>query len=673
MKIDFIQISNVLSFKYYVDVNDAPKIEFEDGVNILIGQNGSGKSTALEVINFIFKKVLFVSYNVNHESYARRDAINLNDRRSILQAHNHEKYHREFRLEPNWHSEREPQTIRIQIRLDDIDKKNIQLLLDNNSKLDSVRSVYSNDNFTSSYTKDIFQIDIVLDGVNKTFQLKGDHNDAGLQYLVRYNYYRELINLYNRENPKDMIPELHESFTLIGGYRNYSSFSPTVSLAEEAATQLQRISQSESGRSSNSTDGGEPSIFNVVRLRAADKHFNLVFTDRSEAAALQLANDEEFLKEINEKLKLINLKVQIKLERKNVWAYSFKFHDLKTARVIDNINSLSAGQKSIIHLIFEAYGRGKINGGVVVIDEPEIHLHYQFQYEYLRILEKLKDEQKSQYILVTHSEALISSETIGRIKRFALDENKNSVVKHPAISADTKTLVKILDNTKSTYAFFAKKVLLVEGDSDRYFFKGFLSKVRPDLSQEIAVLDIGGKGNYHSWRDLFESFGLEVFYIGDFDNVFSLEVDGSALLTQGDYETFAEAEKQSALDNLNADQQSRLKARHDALIADTNFLSKPQRALWKPLFETFGNLAQSTRSGIISKVKAAHPNLTNQIDALYAKKVFILKHGALEDYAGTKNKSLSEIIKVCENFDTWLNRGDDKVKEIQAIFQQITS
>jgi predicted ATP-binding protein involved in virulence len=51
VKIKSLQISNVLSFPYHADVADAAKITFEDGLNIVIGENGSGKSTALEVIS----------------------------------------------------------------------------------------------------------------------------------------------------------------------------------------------------------------------------------------------------------------------------------------------------------------------------------------------------------------------------------------------------------------------------------------------------------------------------------------------------------------------------------------------------------------------------------------------------------------------------------------------
>ena len=44
MRIEYLQISNILSFKYVSDITQAEKVVFDDGLNIIIGENGSGKS-----------------------------------------------------------------------------------------------------------------------------------------------------------------------------------------------------------------------------------------------------------------------------------------------------------------------------------------------------------------------------------------------------------------------------------------------------------------------------------------------------------------------------------------------------------------------------------------------------------------------------------------------------
>ena len=191
--------------------------------------------------------------------------------------------------------------------------------------------------------------------------------------------------------------------------------------------------------------------------------------------------------DINDKLELLNLQFNIELTDLRTWSYEFRFRDTKNNRDLGDINSLSAGQKSIIHLIFEAYGRDDVNGGLIIIDEPEIHLHYQFQFEYLKILEKLAKEQGVQYIIVTHSEGFISNKTIGHVKRFSLNEERNSVVCTPDVREDQRKLIEILNNTWAARVLFLDRVLLVEGQDDEYFFRAAIKKLQPDLSQNINI------------------------------------------------------------------------------------------------------------------------------------------------------------------------------------------
>lgn len=280
-------------------------------------------------------------------------------------------------------------------------------------------------------------------------------------------------------------------------------------------------------------------------------------------------------------------------------------------RELGDINSLSAGQKSIIHLIFEAYGRDNIKGGLVVIDEPEIHLHYQFQSKYLKILEDLAREQKIQCILVTHSEGFISDDTIKYIKRFSLNEERNSVMYVPEITEDQRGLIKILNNTQAARVLFLNKVLLVEGQDDEYFFRDVIKRLQPDLSQNINIYGVNGKDNMSSvnslsFKDFFESFGLKVYFIKD------LDATGKDL-----YE------------------------------------NKEQRSL------------RTDEEN--NRYREEHLDVDEKIESRYPFGEFYLKKGAIEQYT-RKEKGIDHVIDFCENdMDNFLKSDDEKAKEICKI------
>lgn len=616
MKIKFLQVSNILSFKHFENIEDAPKITFDKNLSILIGQNGSGKSTALEIINFIFRRVLFIPYNRNRDLYIQRTTIDVKQKKQILAKMSNVQYYREFRLDRNYDFEDKTQKIRVVVELDDIDRANIQHLKDNRDKLSPIVGLYSAESmFADGACQNEYQLDITLDSTNKTYTVQ-TQQDMGYTYLSAYNLYKEIIEIYNEENPDTQIINLAESFALIGGYRNYNSYATHVSLGggNTAPKQIQTIRLTEYSKSTNSAESSEPSIFSLVRLRMADQCFNLIGTKMDQKECEQAANDLDFIKQINEKLKIVNLKVEIKLLDYSNWNFTFSFIDTKRDRVISDINSLSAGQKAITHLVFEAYGRGDIKGGLVIIDEPEIHLHYQFQNEYLRVIEKLNAEQGCQYILVTHSESLINSETINNVVRLSLDEHGYTIINQPIITTDQKWLVKILDNKRSTHAFFGSKVLLVEGDSDRYFFRAILGeieeKLKKGLVQDITVLDINDKKKDTEWRALFDAFGLKTFFITDLDYAWKFCPTETAIK-----------------------------------------INTPQ---------------------LVSQFLANHPNVITSIEAEYPNGTFILKEGDLEIYLGIQ-KGLSQVINFCHtDLKTYLaNTADTKVKEVRMIMSLI--
>ncbi len=616
MKLISLQMSNVLSFRYFANVGDSPKISFDDDLNIIIGENGSGKSTALEVINFIFRRVLYKQYNLNQDVYSQRNTVNADQRRQVLMPTNNNSFNG-FRLDPNWNSESSPQTIRVAVRLDEIDKKNLLYLQTKRDDINKWAERYTTRSpSATSGSGDIYTLDIVLNKNDKTFSVQPQDcvADFGYEYLTDYNFFKETISLYNLENSDSPIESLYESFTLISSYRNYHSFNVSVSLRDSLpATQMQQLRSADFNRSLNANDSNEPSIFALVRLRVAEKHFELIPQKMSDEECEMAANQLPFILEINKRLRIVNLKCRIRLLDLRTWQYSFEFLDLRRNKTISDINSLSAGQKSITHLVFEAYGRGDLKGGLVIIDEPEIHLHYQFQHEYLQVIRDLNKHQQCQYILVTHSEALINSSTITSVRRFALSSDGNTDIHFPRLTEEQKVLIRILDNTRSTYAFFAKKVVLVEGDSDRYFFKAAVQATYQELDQEIAILHVAGKNELTQWTSLFENFGLIVYRIADLDYAYS---------------KFYPDEQQQRLKDCAA----------------------------------------------VANFRATHSDLDDRISAEYANRTFILKHGDLEHYLGIQ-KGLANIIEFCgSKLSTYLKSSNNPLSaEVRKIIEQIAA
>lgn len=485
MRVNYLQLSNILSFKYEEDINNAFKIEFDPDLNIIIGENGSGKSTVLEAMNLVFTRALFKritnSYS-SHRSY-------YTDRKNMLQIDdNYSNRTLGLRLQPNWSSEEAQQRVRVSIKLDNIDRANIDHIVDNYSHIKKTLENYSIIPMPEFCALDS-DMDIEIDITFKQAKYDEDNTykshyrdpvpDYIKFYLEYYHAINEAITVYNEDNT-DHIAPLENTFSMLSAFRDYGNDNSQIHLYNgdgPSGDVFQNVKNRLIPHSINEHSSGMPAIFDFIKLKLGEDHFKRVKEGKNINDATATINNSPIIKKINEKLRILNLQLSVKPVSIRRWSYEFKFRDIKNDRELGDINSLSAGQKSIIHLIFEAYGRDDVKGGLIIIDEPEIHLHYQFQSKYLKILEDLAKEQEIQCILVTHSEGFINDNTIRYIKRFSLNEERNSVMYVPEITEDHKGLTKILNNTQAARILFLNKVLLVEGQDDEYFFRDVIIKI----------------------------------------------------------------------------------------------------------------------------------------------------------------------------------------------------
>ncbi len=136
---------------------------------------------------------------------------------------------------------------------------------------------------------------------------------------------------------------------------------------------------------------------------------------------------------------------------------------------------------------------------ILAIEEPEAHLHPAMQYQFLRFLKKNKTEKKVRQIFVTtHSTHITSSVYLDEMICLHNEKGETSVGypgKTFSIDAEKskKYVQRFLDATKSDI-LFAQKVILVEGLAEQLLLS-ILAKYENESLEEkhIAVINVGGR------------------------------------------------------------------------------------------------------------------------------------------------------------------------------------
>jgi predicted ATP-dependent endonuclease of OLD family len=176
------------------------------------------------------------------------------------------------------------------------------------------------------------------------------------------------------------------------------------------------------------------------------------------------------------------------------------------------LSDLSAGQQSILLILFAIYGND-LKDGFMVIDEPELHIHPQLQKELAVLLNQLSEQHGTQFFLSTYSALFINEENITNVYRFQNENADETRIFNPhlQIASDDAKLVHLLRYENLSKIFFVDKIILVEGDSDLYFFAHYLKWLQEQPGRESIIgtyelININGKGSYKSRHRFLNKF-----------------------------------------------------------------------------------------------------------------------------------------------------------------------
>lgn len=237
---------------------------------------------------------------------------------------------------------------------------------------------------------------------------------------------------------------------------------------------------------------------------------------------------KRFIKSLESLFKITNLEIPFD-ETRDEWITALYKEDGKY--FLDIISAGSGFQQIIQLLAFLHLHKPK----VLLLDEPDAHLHSDLQNSTLRLIKNLSQERSIQILMATHSPTFIDATPLEEI--LLIDKNRKEPGKFQS-DAEVETELQShgiqIVKTKLTEALKSQRVLFVENDENDYlsFLKSFGELAYEDFPircKDLVVISIGD-GNPDWPYDAIEAFNklvhsnVKYMYLRDKDHLTESEI-----------------------------------------------------------------------------------------------------------------------------------------------------
>lgn len=184
-----------------------------------------------------------------------------------------------------------------------------------------------------------------------------------------------------------------------------------------------------------------------------------------------------------------------------------------------NATELGAGfQNAIVLAILKAFEDRKKQGALFLIEEPEMYLHPQMQRSLYKTIRQIGET--NQVIYITHSPHFVTIPEFNEIVIVSKNNNGTHIKKSTLKTSDAlkNKFRKELDPERNEM-FFARKLLIVEGDTEKMAFPEFAKRMGIDFDGVgSTIIEVGGKRNLIDFVDLAISFEIPVGLVYDTDS-----------------------------------------------------------------------------------------------------------------------------------------------------------
>lgn len=650
MKLKSITIENIRSFR------ERTTIEFDKGFHILIGPNAGGKSNLLDIITIAIRHYFVKVFTITEQSDQRGFF------RTIQQPqlfHPVQNYLKKFIGNKNNTS-----SIEIVFEVTKEDLENINEIKRKKEIFKRSLEKYRNrDNFIriiESVCRNLENSDL-REGMELRYIIQnyqppnpaGNNERAYLSYLNNF----ELFLILSEEEI-----DLKPVYLYFSPYRAMNVSNLQANLSARNFYQLYQNYATSTSRSMSSAIGLACFYFSQKRRR-------LEIDAKDDGYHDQWKNDEE-VKLVTDYLKKLGYDWDINLidHNKNIYEITLK----KDGREF-LLTQASSGEKEIINFLLGIFALN-IRNGLIIIDEPDLHLHPQWQRLLIELFVELSNKTDNQFIIATHSAIFIDERTISDVIRIYKDDTgtSKSIKIREEYLPQARDILHIVNSYNNEKLFFADKVVLVEGIMDRLIFKKLISFYQSESGrpQVVEVLDVGGKHNFDKYKQLLEEIECKYYIIADLDYVKELaERDGNhqvKALFNTDY---------SSIDKTIKDKKSLDGKRLSEVIEEAievNGITEELKSVWNYVKSRHLKLKDKLTEEEINKLREyINQKEEENIFLLYGGDKF--EYGEIEDFLPDEYKNLDGVIELTkpDNFKNWFEENAVERRRLKEIAYKI--
>lgn len=636
MKVNSLQIKNVKSFR------EEELISFNDDFNILIGPNGGGKSNLLDTTTILINQFFLqpaITQTTNNGLRLRKQSAFSNVDQLL------EKYI----------GEDEESKIVIELKISPEDIQNIESLIEHKEELRDALSPFSQLNGIQRRLNfiDNWSLDEISEGQTVEYEIQNNNAPNSTQQPDRMflEYLQHLDAFIILAQDIDEI-DLQPSYFYFSPYRGGVEENKEVTLHSDNYYQLLHNYLGSTSR--EQTSAIELAIFKLAEMRREYEY---------EEGPNDRFFEEKEVQMINQYFEKLGYEWNLEGVNPNENRYEmFLEREGKQFRM----DQLSSGETEILNFLLGILSTD-IRNGIIVIDEPELHLHPRWQSVLLELFSDLEELTGNQFIFTTHSPGFITDETITKVKRVHKDDSdssKTTTVDEDELS-DPDDLVHIINSHNNEKMFFADYVVLVEGISDRLIFQKMIDHFVQEINepQIVEVLEVSGKHNFEKYTDFLDNLGVSHYIIGD--RGYARQAGGSEISELFETDT-DKIEDRVLKDDSSRDAEALAERMDSAIESGSPEDLEEVREVWRHVRERMTSFSR----GLTDEEEK---QWTEFLEEQREQGVHILPFGEIEDHLPEGMNTTADVIELTkdENFDDLIESDTEKTQALKDIIQEI--